>query len=80
VTVRECDQNLGGQLSMATEIIERLRKQSLAGEDVLHRLSRIALAARPMADASQEVPSGAKSVVAAAKAFAERRNASGRAA
>ena len=77
VTVRECDQNLGGQLAMANEMMERLRKQTLAGEGVLHRLSRIALAARPAAEEPNESGGGAKSVVAAAKAFAERRKAAG---
>ena len=77
VTVRECDQNLGGQLSMANEMIERLRKQTLAGEDVLHRLSRIALAARPLTEAPKETVTGAKSLVAATQAFAERRRKAG---
>ena len=81
ITVRECDQNLGGQLAIANELTDRLRKQTMAGEEVLHRLSRIALAARPAApvdDAKQVRP--AKSIVAAAQAFAERRKASGLAA
>src|SRR5438046_6773430 len=38
VTVRECDQNLGGQLAMANEMSDRLKKQTLIGEEVLHRL------------------------------------------
>lgn len=81
VTVRDCDQNLGAQLAMANEMSDRLRRQTLVGEEVLHRLSRIALAARPVApvdDAKQVRP--AKSIVAAAQAFAERRKASGLAA
>jgi hypothetical protein len=81
VTVRDCDQNLGAQLAMANEMSDRLKKQTLAGEEVLHRLSRIALAARPAApveDERQVKP--AKSIVAAVQAFAERRKASGLAA
>ena len=81
VTVRDCDQNLGAQLAMANEMSDRLKRQTLVGEEVLHRLSRIALAARPVApvdDAKQVRP--AKSIVAAAQAFAERRKASGLAA
>jgi hypothetical protein len=81
LTVRDCDQNLGAQLAMAHEMSDRLKKQTLVGEEVLHRLSRIALAARPTApveDARQVRP--AKSIVAAAQAFAERRKASGLAA
>src|SRR5438128_11650322 len=82
VTVRECDQNLGGQLAMANEMSDRLKKQTLIGEEVLHRLSRIALAARPAAPAEdiRETRPAAKSIVAAAQAFAERRKASGLAA
>ncbi len=81
LTVRDCDQNLGAQLAMANEMSDRLKKQTLVGEDVLHRLSRIALAARPAqtADAATEARP-AKSIVAAAQAFAERRKASGLAA
>ena len=82
VTVRECDTNLGGQLAMANEMSTRLKKQTLVGEEVLHRLSRIALAARPAAPAedTRETKPAAKSIVAAAQAFAERRKASGLAA
>jgi len=78
VTVRDCDQNLGAQLAMANEMSDRLKRQTLVGEEVLHRLSRIALAARPAAPAEDERQvKPAKSIVAAAQAFAERRKASG---
>lgn len=81
LTVRDCDQNLGAQLAMANELSDRLKKQTLVGEEVLHRLSRIALAARPApADASKEGRPAPKSIVAAAQAFAERRKANGLAA
>ena len=82
VTVRDCDQNLGAQLAMANELTDRLKKQTLAGEEVLHRLSRIALAARPAVPVEDDRPAAkpAKSIVAAAQAFAERRKASGLAA
>ena len=81
VTVRDCDQNLGAQLAMANELTDRLKKQTLAGEEVLHRLSRIALAARPLAPAEGERQvKPAKSIAAAAQAFADRRKASGLAA
>src|SRR5213078_3184767 len=36
VTVRDCDQTLGGQLAMAGELADRLKTQTLAGEEVLH--------------------------------------------
>ena len=82
MTVRDCDQNLGTQLAMANEMSDRLKKQTLVGEEVLHRLSRIALAARPAAspDGAKEAIPAAKSIVAAAQAFAERRKANGLAA
>lgn len=82
MTVRDCDQNLGAQLAMANEMSDRLKKQTLVGEEVLHRLSRIALAARPAApaDSAKDAKPAAKSIVAAAQAFAERRKANGLAA
>jgi hypothetical protein len=81
VTVRDCDQTLGGQLAMAGELADRLKTQTLAGEEVLHRLSRIALAARPApAETPKDARPAAKSLVAAAQAFTERRKASGLAA
>src|SRR2546430_8867774 len=36
VTVRECDQNLGGELSMAQEMSDPATKQTLIGEEGLH--------------------------------------------
>lgn len=82
MTVRDCDQNLGAQLAMANEMSDRLKRQTLVGEEVLHRLSRIALAARPAvpAEGAKEAKPAAKSIVAAAQAFAERRKANGLAA
>jgi hypothetical protein len=81
VTVRDCDQTLGGQLALAGELADRLKTQTLAGEEVLHRLSRIALAARPApAETPKDTRPAAKSLVAAAQAFTERRKASGLAA
>ena len=81
VTVRDCDQNLGAQLAMANEMSDRLKQQTLAGDEVLHRLSRIALAARPAAPVEDAKPMRpAQSIVAAAQAFAERRKAGGLAA
>ena len=77
VTVRDCDQNLGTQLARANGLSDRLKKQTLVGEEVLHRLSRIALAARPAeaVDDGRDVKPGPKSIVAAAQAFADRRRA-----
>ena len=83
VTVRECDENLGTQLLNGAELAAKLRKQVATGEDILQRLSQIALAARPhdIPAPPQAAPrSDAKAVLAAAQAFSERRRDHGRAA
>lgn len=49
VTVRECDENLGAQLTAGTALSVKLNKQVTAGEAILNRLTQIALAARPAA-------------------------------
>jgi hypothetical protein len=54
LTVRDCDQNLGGRLASAHEVGERLMLQIETGEDILRRLSRIALAARPAGQSAVE--------------------------
>lgn len=83
VTVRECDENLGVQLLNGAELSAKLRKQVAAGEEILHRLSQIALAARPheAPSAPQAAPrADARAVLAAAQAFSERARGHGRAA
>lgn len=47
VTVRECDENLGAQLTAGTALSAKLAKQVTSGEVILNRLTQIALAARP---------------------------------
>ncbi|MGN6114949.1 MAG: DUF6468 domain-containing protein [Nitrobacter sp.] len=84
-TVRDVNENLGNQIVTATELSRHLSKQLTEGDAVLRRLSRIALAARPASaqeiePAEQSVPTDARSVAAAARAFSERRRASGLAA
>ena len=84
-TVRDVNENLGTQIVTATELSRHLSKQLTEGDAVLRRLSRIALAARPASaqeiePAEQSVPTDARSVAAAARAFSERRRASGLAA
>ena len=49
VTVRECDENLGAQLTAGTALSAKLTKQVAAGEAILNRLTQIALAAKPVA-------------------------------
>ena len=95
VTVRECDENLGTQLSLGAALSTKLSKQVAAGDEILHRLSQIAMAARPssaatapavepaaaVADAPAVAPkASAKALLAAAQAFSERRKATGLAA
>jgi Domain of unknown function (DUF6468) len=83
-TVRDVNVNLGNQLNAATEMAEQLKKQIAEGDNVVRRLSRIAIAARP-APAPDPAPvtakiSGAKAVAAAAQAFSDRRRSDGLAA
>jgi hypothetical protein len=74
VTVRECDENLGAQLSDASDLAASLGKQIAVGSEILKRLCDIAVAARsPAESAPPPARTDAKSVVAAAQAFSERR-------
>jgi chromosome segregation ATPase len=81
-TVRDVNENLGDQLASATEMAEQLKRQLIEGDNVVRRLSKIAIAARP-ASAPEPVitkVSAAKAVVAAAQAFSDRRRSDGLAA
>ena len=92
-TVRDVNENLGSQLAAATHMSEQLRRQLAESDNVVRRLSKIAIAARPPTADSEEAPvaehtpasaparvSGAKAVAAAAHAFSERRRTGGLAA
>ena len=59
VTVRECDESLGNQLTTGTALSANLARQVTAGNEILNRLSQIALAARP--SSSVEVTAAAAS-------------------
>ncbi len=72
LTVHDCDNNLGGRLSTAEQVTQRLAIQIASGEEVLTRLSRIVLAARPLKEAEPKRPASAQSLADAAQAFAER--------
>jgi chromosome segregation ATPase len=75
LTVRDCDKNLGERLRTAERFSADIALQISAGEKVVQRLSRIAVAARvePETQASPQAPvSETQSMVAAAQAFAER--------
>jgi hypothetical protein len=95
LAVRDVNENLGNQMSAATQMSEHLKKQLVESDGVVRRLSRIANAARPPSVAVESEPdpifapepvaepvkvSGARAVAAAAQAFSERRRANGLAA
>ena len=78
-TVRDVNENLGDQLASAGQMSQQLKKQLAEGDNVLRRLSKIALAARPVLEAESVAPtlSAAKAVAAAAQAFSDRRRSDG---
>ena len=55
-TVRDVNENLGGQLASATQMSEQLRRQLAEADHVVRRLSKIAIAARPQSPESDEAP------------------------
>ena len=87
LTVRDVNENLGTQLASATEMSAQLKKQLAECDNVVRRLSKIAVAARPPEATPEPAPvpapasvSSAKAVAAAAQAFSDRRKANGLAA
>lgn len=93
--VRDVNDNLGTQLSNATQMADHLKRQLAECDNVVRRLGKIAIAARPQtavepelapapAPAPARLPqaksSNAKAVAAAAQAFSERRRSGGLAA
>ena len=83
-TVRDVNENLGSQLTAATQMAGHLKNMLAEGDGVSRRLGKIAIAARPSQEAEALAPisqvSTAKAVAAAAEAFSERRRAAGLAA
>src|SRR4051794_8013765 len=81
-TVRDVNENLGNQLNSAAQMSQALKKQLAEGDNVIRRLSRIAIAARPTQEPEAEAPkvSTAQAIAAAAQAFSERRRTNGLAA
>ena len=86
LTVRDVNENLGSQLTEASQMSAHLKAMLAEGDGVVRRLTKIAIAARPLPPEPEPeqivVPrvSAAKAVAAAAEAFSERRRASGLAA
>jgi hypothetical protein len=75
LTVRECDQNLGERLRTAERFCADIERQVAAGDEVVHRLSRIVGATRPEgapAAPAATPPPDPRAMVAAAQALAER--------
>jgi hypothetical protein len=63
LTVRDVNEHLGSQITAATEMSEYLKQQLVEGDQVVRRLSKIAIAARPAGPAPEpETPraSGAR--------------------
>jgi Domain of unknown function (DUF6468) len=78
-TVRDVNENLGNQLTSAAQMSQQLKKQLAESDNVIRRLSRIAIAARPAPEPEPVAPvlSPAKAVAAAAQAFSDRRRSDG---
>jgi hypothetical protein len=79
-TVRDVNENLGSQLSAATEMSVELKKHLSEGDNLIRRLSKIVIAARPSEPEAANKVSPAKAVAAAAQAFSDRRRSDGLAA
>ncbi|MBR1192653.1 chemotaxis protein [Bradyrhizobium sp. AUGA SZCCT0240] len=82
-TVRDVNEHLGSQLTAASQMSTQLKGMLAEGDGIIRRLSKIAIAARPLT--SEPEPAApkvttARAVAAAAEAFSERRRASGLAA
>jgi hypothetical protein len=79
-TAHECEDTLGARLTAAERFGDALGREVKAGEDLLERLSRIVVAARPPVPGAQPgpaIPAAAsahdpKALAAAAEAFAKR--------
>jgi chromosome segregation ATPase len=84
LTVRDVNENLGDQLQAAGHMSQQLKKHLAESDNVLRRLSRIAIAARPAAETEPkpDAPrvSAANAIAAAAQAFSDRRRPDGLAA
>jgi hypothetical protein len=81
-TVRDVNVNLGEQLDSAGQLSLQLKKQLAEGDNILRRLSRIAVAARPAAEPEPVAPpvSAARAIAAAAQVFSDRKRSNGLAA
>jgi hypothetical protein len=75
-TVRDVNEHLGNKIATANDMSEQLRRQLTETDNVLRRLSKIAIAARPAgAETPDQTP--ARSLLEKAQAFTERRRSDG---
>jgi hypothetical protein len=72
LTVQECDATLGERLRTAERFAAGIDEQIASGEQILGRLSQIAGAAAPRTVEPRKAPADAHSLLAAARAFADR--------
>jgi Domain of unknown function (DUF6468) len=81
-TVRDVNVNLGERLTSAEQLSQQLKKQLAEGDNILRRLSRIAVAARPAPEPASAAPpvSAARAIAAAAQVFSDRKRSNGLAA
>jgi ABC-type transporter Mla subunit MlaD len=79
-TVRDVNVNLGERLTSAEQLSQQLKKQLAEGDNILRRLSRIATAARPVAEPAAPPVSAARAIAAAAQVFSDRKRSNGLAA
>jgi hypothetical protein len=79
--VHDVNENLGNQLTSAEQMSSQLKKQLAEGDNVIRRLTKIVIAARPPEpEAEASKLSTAKAVAEAAQAFSDRRRSNGLAA
>ena len=75
-TMREGEQGLSSRIQKSEQLATDIDKQMKAGEQLLSKLARIAIAARPAEPPpAPPAPPDAKAVAAAAQAFTERARA-----
>ena len=60
-TVRDVNENLGSQLTAATQMAGHLKSMLAEGDGVIRRLSKIAIAARPSQEAEPAAPADPRS-------------------
>jgi Domain of unknown function (DUF6468) len=78
--VRDVNVNLGERIDSAGQLSQQMKKQLAEGDDILRRLSKIAIAARPAPEPVAPPVSAARAIAAAAQVFSDRKRSNGLAA